>query len=78
MRLLPQRLRRPAPFDPEEVKRDGWREQGVLAVSVDDQRLTWPERELVRTARCTKSLWAHAPSELEVQPWVTKKTWTAA
>ncbi len=32
---------------PEEVKRDGWREQGVLAVSVDDNRLTWPERELV-------------------------------
>lgn len=32
---------------PEEVKRDGWHEQGVLAVSVDDQRLTWPERELV-------------------------------
>ena len=32
---------------PEEVKRDGWREQGVLAVSVDDYRLTWPERELV-------------------------------
>lgn len=32
---------------PDEVKRDGWREQGVLAVSVDDQRLTWPERELV-------------------------------
>jgi len=34
--------------DPDEVKRDGWREQGVLAVSLDDQRLTWPERELVR------------------------------
>jgi hypothetical protein len=34
--------------DPEQVKRDGWREQGVLAVSVDDDRLTWPERELVR------------------------------
>lgn len=34
--------------DPEQVKRDGWREQGLLAVSVDDQRLTWPERELVR------------------------------
>ena len=32
---------------PDEVKRDGWREQGLLAVSVDDQRLTWPERELV-------------------------------
>nr|WP_072746608.1 MULTISPECIES: hypothetical protein [Rhodobacterales] len=34
--------------DPEQVKRDGWREQGLLAVSVDDERLTWPERELVR------------------------------
>ncbi|MCL7465555.1 hypothetical protein [Phaeovulum sp. NW3] len=33
--------------DPEQVKRDGWHEQGVLAVSVEDQRLTWPERELV-------------------------------
>jgi len=33
---------------PEQVKRDGWREQGVLAVSVEDERLTWPERELVR------------------------------
>ncbi|AHD01975.1 hypothetical protein METH_15920 [Leisingera methylohalidivorans DSM 14336] len=33
---------------PDVVKRDGWKEQGVLAVSVDDDRLTWPERELVR------------------------------
>mgnify|MGYP001238090506 FL=1 len=32
----------------DEVKRDGWREQGLLAVSVEDDRLTWPERELVR------------------------------
>jgi hypothetical protein len=34
--------------DPEQVKREGWREQGVLAVSVNDDRLTWPEQELVR------------------------------
>jgi hypothetical protein len=34
--------------DPDLVKRDGWHEQGLLAVMVDDQRLTWPERELVR------------------------------
>lgn len=34
--------------DPEAIKRDGWREQGLLAVAVDDGRLTWPERELVR------------------------------
>jgi hypothetical protein len=33
---------------PESVKRDGWLEQGVLAVSLDDQRLTWVERELVK------------------------------
>ena len=34
--------------DPQQVKRDGWQDQGVLAVSLDDDRLTWPERELVR------------------------------
>ncbi|WP_461308168.1 hypothetical protein [Albidovulum sp.] len=33
--------------DPEQVKREGWLEQGILAVAVDDPRLTWPERELV-------------------------------
>ena len=33
---------------PDEVKRDGWKEQGLLAVAIDDDRLTWPERELVR------------------------------
>lgn len=33
---------------PEQIKREGWREHGLLAVSVDDARLTWPERELVR------------------------------
>ena len=34
--------------NPDEVKRDGWKEQGLLAVAIDDHRLTWPERELVR------------------------------
>ncbi|KAF0146681.1 MAG: hypothetical protein FD153_28 [Rhodospirillaceae bacterium] len=34
--------------DPEQVRRDGWREQGVLVVAENDNRLTWPERELVR------------------------------
>ena len=33
---------------PDEVKRGGWKDQGLLAVAMDDQRLTWPERELVR------------------------------
>jgi hypothetical protein len=34
--------------DAEQVKRDGWRERGVLVIAEDDQRLTWPERELIR------------------------------
>jgi hypothetical protein len=33
---------------PDRVKQDGWQEQGMLAVAIDDERLTWPERELVR------------------------------
>lgn len=33
---------------PETIKREGWREQGILVVSVDDARLAWPDRELVR------------------------------
>lgn len=34
--------------DPEDVKRDGWLEKGVLVIAEDDDRLTWPERELIR------------------------------
>ena len=33
---------------PEQVKREGWREQGVLVIAENDHRLTWPERELIR------------------------------
>lgn len=33
---------------PEEVKRDGWREQGLLVVDPNDQRLSWPDREFLR------------------------------
>ena len=33
---------------PDQVKREGWQEQGLLAVAIDDERLSWPERELVR------------------------------
>jgi hypothetical protein len=33
---------------PDDVKRDGWQEQGLLAIAIDDERLTWPERELVK------------------------------
>ena len=33
---------------PDEVKRDGWRRQGVLVIAENDERLSWPERGLVR------------------------------
>jgi hypothetical protein len=33
---------------PEFVKRNGWRDQKILVVSADDNRLTWPEREFIR------------------------------
>ena len=51
--------------DREQVKRDGWHEQGVLAVSVDDHRLTWPERELVR--QLGEKLYGKLPGVREVR-----------
>jgi len=45
---------------PEQVKRDGWREQSVLVVSLKDERLTWPERELVR--QLGEKLYGGAPT----------------
>ncbi|MEG3640709.1 hypothetical protein [Magnetococcus sp. PR-3] len=34
--------------DVDEQKRKGWNRHGILVVSQDDNRLTWPERELVQ------------------------------
>ena len=50
---------------PDQVKREGWAEQGVLAVAVDDQRLTWPERELVR--QLGEKLYGKRPAGQEVR-----------
>lgn len=33
---------------PEDIKREGWREQGLLVVATDDGRLSWPEQQLSR------------------------------
>lgn len=33
---------------PEHIRRDESREQNILVVSANDQRLSWAERELVR------------------------------
>ena len=51
--------------DPEQVKREGWQEQGVLAVSADDDRLTWPERELVR--QLGEKLYGPRPADREAR-----------
>ena len=48
---------------PDQVKREGWREQGVLAVSVEDGRLTWPEQELIR--QLGEKLYGKRPGERE-------------
>lgn len=50
---------------PDDVKRDGWREQRVLAVSIDDARLTWPERELIR--QLGEKLYGDRTTSKEVQ-----------
>ena len=41
-RLLPQAT------DLDAIKERGWRDQHILVVSPDDERLDWMERELVR------------------------------
>ncbi|CAN1577018.1 hypothetical protein MCELHM10_04062 [Paracoccaceae bacterium] len=51
--------------DPDQVKRDGWTEQGVLAVAIDDRRLTWPERELIR--QLGEKLYGKRPEEQGVR-----------
>ncbi|MEI4233736.1 hypothetical protein V8324_12665 [Roseovarius sp. D22-M7] len=50
---------------PEQVRRDGWHEQHMLAVSLDDHRLTWPERELVR--QLGERLYGKLPAVREVR-----------
>ena len=51
--------------DPDCVKRDGWHEQGLLAVMFDDARLTWLERELVE--QLGTKLYGRRPSAKEVR-----------
>lgn len=51
--------------DPDQVKRDGWHDQHMLAVSLDDHRLTWPERELVR--QLGEKLYGKLPAVREVR-----------
>ena len=38
----------PETTDLEAMKQRGWRDQHILVVNADDERLDWMERELVR------------------------------
>ena len=38
----------PSVKDLEAIKQRGWREQGILVISAEDQRLDWMERQLLK------------------------------
>ena len=53
MKISPQHYRplgrmQPNAVDAEAVKRDGWREQHILVVSVGDSRLDFADRAMIR------------------------------
>lgn len=37
-----------SPDELEAIKRDGWREQGILVISPDDPRLNWMQEQVIR------------------------------
>lgn len=41
-RLIPHKA------DPEQQRREGWQNHGILVVAIDDRRLNWPEQEMVK------------------------------
>lgn len=38
----------PNKIDAEKIKREGWKNDKILVVKADDERLSWPERELIK------------------------------
>ena len=38
----------PKKIDPEQLKKKGWEENGILVVNADDNRLNWVEKEIVK------------------------------
>jgi len=38
----------PNKIDPEKLKQQGWKENGILVVNVNDNRLNWPEKEIIK------------------------------
>lgn len=38
----------PVKIDIEKVKKDGWKNDGILVVKKDDERLSWDEQEFIK------------------------------
>jgi hypothetical protein len=38
----------PKQIDAEKIKREAFNNDGILVVKVDDERLSWPEKELIK------------------------------
>ena len=38
----------PTKIDLEKVKKEGWNKEGILVVKIDDERLSWPEKEIIK------------------------------
>ena len=38
----------PVKIDIEKVKKDGWKNDVILVVKKDDERLSWDEQELIK------------------------------
>ena len=38
----------PEQIDKEKLKREGWNNDGILVVKIDDERLNWAEKELIK------------------------------
>lgn len=47
---IPIRSSIPAPtsFDKERIKKTAFHDQGILVIDIDDPRIPWQERELLR------------------------------
>ena len=38
----------PEKIDPEKLKQQGWKENGILVVNINDDRPNWPEKEKIK------------------------------
>jgi hypothetical protein len=38
----------PKQIDAEKIKREAFNNDGILVIKVDDERLSWPEKEVIK------------------------------